>query len=45
MIGELFVLAIVVVLPASVVLGLLGLVALGIAGYAADPDERRLFRR
>jgi hypothetical protein len=44
-IGELIVIAVVVLLPAAVILGSLALVALGVAGFALDPDERRLFAR
>jgi hypothetical protein len=45
MIGELVVIAVVVVLPATIVLGSLALVGLGVAGFALDPEERQLFRR
>jgi hypothetical protein len=44
-IGELVAIAIVVVLPATVVLGSLALIGLAIAGFALDPEERRLVRR
>lgn len=45
MIGELVAVAIVVVLPATIILGMLGAVGLAIAGLAIDPAERRLRRR
>ena len=45
MIGELVAIAIVVVLPATVVLGSLALIGLAVAGFALDPEERRLVRR
>lgn len=45
MIGELIAIAVVVVLPATVILGSLALVALGVAGVALDPEDRRLVRR
>ena len=45
MIGELFAIAIVVVMPAAVVLGMLSVIAIGVAGLAIDPAERRLVRR
>lgn len=44
MIGELVAIAIVVVLPASVGLGLVALLGLAVAGFGIDPEERRLFR-
>jgi hypothetical protein len=44
-IGELVAIAIVVVLPATVVLGSLALIGLAVAGFALDPEERRLVRR
>ncbi|MGH2475427.1 MAG: hypothetical protein ACRDIL_09185 [Candidatus Limnocylindrales bacterium] len=45
MIGELVALAIVVVLPASIMLGALAMLGLGIAGFAFDPNDRHLLRR
>ncbi len=45
MIGDLVALAIVVVLPASVMIAALTMLGLGIAGFAFDPDDRRLLRR
>jgi hypothetical protein len=45
MIGELIAIAIVVVMPAAIVLGMLAAIALGVAGLAIDPAERRLVRR
>jgi hypothetical protein len=44
-IGDLVALAIVVVLPASVMIAALTMLGLGIAGFAFDPDDRRLLRR
>ena len=44
MIGELIALAIVVVMPATILLGMLGALTLAVAGLAADPDDRRLVR-
>jgi hypothetical protein len=44
-IGELVAIAIVVVLPATVVLGSLALIGLAVAGFALDPEERRFVRR
>ena len=45
MIGELFAIAIVVVMPATIVLGMLAALGLAVAGLAIDPEERRLVRR
>jgi hypothetical protein len=45
MIGELIVIATVVLLPASIFLGMLAALGLAIAGLAIDPSERRLVRR
>lgn len=45
MIGELVVIAVVVLVPATVILGSLAFVALGVAGFALDPEERRLLAR
>ena len=45
MIGELIAIAIVVVMPATIVLGMLAAIALAVAGLAIDPAERRLVRR
>ena len=42
MIGELIALAIVVVLPATILLGMLGALTFAVAGLAADPEDRRL---
>jgi hypothetical protein len=43
-IGELIALAIVVVMPATILLGMLGVLTLAVAGLAADPEDRRLVR-
>lgn len=45
MIGELVAILIVVVMPATIVLGLLSLLVLAMAGLIVDPSERRLVRR
>ncbi len=45
MIAELIAVAVVVVLPAIVILGSLAMLGLGIAGFALDPTDRRLVRR
>ena len=45
MIGELLAIAIVVVMPGAIVLGMLAAIALAVAGLAIDPAERRLVRR
>jgi hypothetical protein len=45
MIGELVAVAVVVVLPATILLGSLAMLALGIAGFTIDPAERTLLRR
>jgi hypothetical protein len=44
-IGELVALTVVVVLPATIALGALAMLGLGIAGFALDPNDRRLVRR
>ncbi len=45
MIGELIVIATVVLLPASIFLSMLAALGLALAGLAIDPAERRLVRR
>lgn len=45
MIGELIVIATVVLLPASIFLSMLAALGLAVAGLAIDPAERRLIRR
>jgi hypothetical protein len=45
MIGELIAIAVVVVLPATVILGSLALVGLAVAGFALEPERWRLVRR
>lgn len=45
MIGELVVIAVVVLLPATIFLGMLAAVGLAVAGLAIDPSARRLVRR
>ncbi len=45
MIGELVALTAVVLLPAAIGLAALVMLGLGIAGFALDPDERKLIRR
>jgi hypothetical protein len=44
MIGELIAIALVVVLPATILLGMLGALTAAVAGLAADPEDRRLVR-
>ena len=44
MIAELLAIAVVVVLPAAIVLGMLAAIALAVAGVAADPEDRALVR-
>lgn len=44
MIGELVAIAIVVVLPAALGLGLIALLGLAVAGFALDPESWRLVR-
>jgi hypothetical protein len=45
MIGELVAIAVVVVLPVTIILASLAMLGLGIAGFALDPTDRRLVRR
>ena len=45
MIGELVVIAVVIVMPATIVLGMLAAIGLAVAGLAIDPEQRRLVRR
>lgn len=45
MIAELIAIAIVVVMPATIFLGMLAAVGLAVAGLAIDPEQRRLVRR
>jgi hypothetical protein len=44
-IGELVVIAIVIVMPATIFLGMLAAIGLAVAGLAIDPEQRRLVRR
>jgi hypothetical protein len=44
MIAELIAAAIVIVLPAVVVLSMLGAIVVAIAGIAVEPEDRRLIR-
>lgn len=45
MIGEIIALVIVVVMPVTLALGLVSALGLAVAGFAVDPEERRLVRR
>lgn len=45
MIGELVAIAVVVVLPVTIILASLAMLGLGITGFALDPTDRRLVRR